>query len=208
VGYRLNVTDAPVHFCKVRVVTAQMPQLLRSDARDNRDRVLAAARELFAERGLDVTMRDIARRAGVGPATLYRRFPTKRDIVEAAFHEEVRTCRQIVEDGCDDPDPWRGFCSVIDKISVLNVGNQGFVTAFTGTPSDTDILAAHRTSVLKDLSALTRRAKVAGTLRSDFVINDLVLVLLAGRGLASLPPAERQSAARRFATLAIDAFRA
>ena len=63
----------------------QLPQMLRADAEDNRERVLEAARELFAERGLDVPLREVARRAGVGPATLYRRFPTKQSLVDAAF---------------------------------------------------------------------------------------------------------------------------
>ncbi|MCV7420489.1 helix-turn-helix transcriptional regulator [Mycobacterium yunnanensis] len=185
-----------------------MPQVLRSDARDNRDRVLLVARELFAERGLDVTMREVARRAEVGPATLYRRFPTKVDLVEAAFADEARLCETIVDDGCADSDPWRGFCSVIEGLSVLNGRNQGFMDAFTLANSEPAGYADRRRAALRALAALGRRAQAAGALRRDFTIDDLVLVLLAGRALGSLPQAKREAATRRFAALAIDAFRA
>ncbi|SEQ00112.1 TetR/AcrR family transcriptional regulator [Microlunatus flavus] len=186
----------------------QMTQVLRADARDNRDRVLAAARSLFAERGLDVTMRQVARAAAVGPATLYRRFPTKQDLVDAAFADEVRACRAIVEQGCADPDPWRGFCSVVERVSVLNVRNQGFVDAFASAHPDVGPFTAHRAAAVRLLAGLADRAKAAGRLRADFVVDDLVLVLLANRGLASAPPDVREAAARRFAALALDGFSA
>lgn len=157
--------DAPVHLTQVRSTAAQMTQMLRSDARDNRDRVLAVARELFAERGLDVTMREIARRAEVGPATLYRRFPSKTDLVGAVFADEVRLCTTIVDEGCGDTDPWRGFCSVIEQVCVLNGRNQGFIDAFTSAQFDTaqfdaSDYAAHRRAALASLTALARRRQV------------------------------------------------
>jgi AcrR family transcriptional regulator len=182
--------------------------MLRADAQDNRDRVLEAARRLFAERGIDVTMREVARHAGVGPATLYRRFPTKQILVDEAFAEELRACRGIVIDGCADPDPWRGFCTVIESISVLNGRNHGFVEAFlSASPSDQSF-TVHRTALLQMLSDLAARAQASGGLRPDFVIDDLVLVLLTGRALSTTPVDGRTAAARRFAALAIDAFRA
>lgn len=180
--------------------------MLRADARDNRERVLEVARTLFSEKGIDVTMREIARRAEVGPATLYRRFPTKQMLIDAAFADELRLCREIVDDGCADPDPWRGFCSVIERISVLNGRNQGFVDAFGAANPELGSFAEHRGALLRKLADLAGRAKAAG-LRRDFVIDDLVLVLMAGRGLSSAPPSGREAAARRFAALAIDAFR-
>jgi len=182
--------------------------MLGSDARDNRDRVLVAARELFAEHGLDVTMREVARRADVGPATLYRRFPTKVDLVDAAFADETRLCETIIEDGCADRDPWRGFCSVIEGLCVLNGRNQGFVLAFTSANVEPPDHADRRRAALQSLAALGRRAQAAGALRPDFTIDDLVLVLLAGRALGSLPQEKREAATRRFAALAVDAFRA
>jgi AcrR family transcriptional regulator len=90
------------------MMTQILPQL-RSDAEENRQRVRDAARALFSERGLDVGMRDIARRAQVGPATLYRRFPTKQILIDEVFADELHSCRAIVDDGCSDPDPWHGF---------------------------------------------------------------------------------------------------
>ncbi len=189
-------------------MTDRLPQLLRGDAQGNRDRILESARALFAEQGIDVTMRAIARRAQVGPATLYRRFPTKQLLVDEAFADELAICRTIVQDGCADPDPWQGFCFIIEQLTALNVRNQGFVEAFMSANPDTDTFAAHRASLLRMLTALSRRAQAAGALRPDFVIDDLVLVLLAGRGLSSAPSARRGAAARRFAALAIEAFRA
>lgn len=198
--------DAPVQLDEVRHMHAEMPQL-RADARDNRERILTAARSLFAEHGLDIGMREIARRAGVGPATLYRRFPTKQAVVDEAFAVELRTCRQIVVDGCEDPDPWHGFTSVVQQLIALNVRNRGFVDAFTSAEPADGPLAEHRRELLRMLDGLARRAKRGGDLRSDFVINDLVLVLLAGRGLTDVGTQTRESAAQRFAALMIDAFR-
>ncbi|WP_172892182.1 TetR/AcrR family transcriptional regulator [Jatrophihabitans sp. GAS493] len=189
-------------------MTDLLPHILRTDAQDNRDRILAAARELFSAEGIDVTMRAVARRAEVGPATLYRRFPTKQSLVEEALAGELRTCQSIVEDGCADPDPWRGFCSIIERITALNVRNQGFVDAFMSANPGVDAFTAHRIHLLGLLRRLAGRAQKAGDLRSDFVIDDLVLVLLAGRGLSATPLPRRAAAARRFAALAIDAFRA
>ena len=183
--------------------------MLRSDARDNRDRVLESARAAFSENGIvGVTMREIARRAEVGPATLYRRFPTKQLLVEAAFEHEMHACRAVVEDGCAHPDPWLGFCSVVEGLLVLNARNHGFTEAFMAVDPQTDVFAAHRASLLRSLTGLAGRARRAGSLRRDFVIDDLLLVLLAGRGLSSTSPALRETAARRLAGLAVDAFRA
>jgi AcrR family transcriptional regulator len=209
-GFRVtleNVTDTPVHFEEVITLADRLPQLLRSDAQDNRDRVLDAARALFSEHGLDVPMRVIARRAGVGPATLYRRFPTKQDLVNDAFTDELADCRLIVQQGCAEPDPWRGFSSVIERLSVLNARNQGFVNAFMSANPDAKKFIEHRDELHRQLAHLSQRAKRSGALRQDFVMDDLVLVLLAARGLSSVLPGAREARARRFAVLAVDAFR-
>lgn len=185
-----------------------LPHVLRSDARENRDRILEAAREIFAESGLDVTMRQIARRAAVGPATLYRRFPSKQDLIHAAFRKELVNCQTIVDRGAADADAWQGLCAVIEQITVLNAHNQGFTDAFLDDhPGEFDF-AEHRRGMLRQLSALIRRAQGAGALRTDFTIDDFVLILLAGRALARTPLASRGDAARRFAALAIEGLRA
>jgi AcrR family transcriptional regulator len=185
-------------------MTEEVTHNLRADAQENRDRILDAARALFSERGLEVSIREVARRAEVGPATLYRRFPTKQALIDDVFADELRACRHIVEDGCADPDPWRGFSSVIEGLSVLNVQNRG---AFMSANPQAPVFAHHRAALLHQFRALVSRAKRAGHLRHDFAIDDFVLVLLAGRGLSSTRPATRTAAARRFAALALDAFR-
>ncbi|MGW7680828.1 TetR/AcrR family transcriptional regulator [Kribbella sp. NPDC054772] len=182
-----------------------LPQL-RADARENRDRILAAARSLFAEAGLDVGMREIARRAEVGPATLYRRFPTKQVLVDEAFAQELEACRRIVVDGCSDPDAWRGFVSVVRGLTVLNVQNRGFVDAFTATDAVKSKITEHRRELLRMLAGLGRRAQLAGALRADFTIDDLVLILQAGRGLFSVRTGE--GAAHRLAAIVLDGLRA
>lgn len=200
--------DTPVRFRKVRAMTDALPQMLRTDAKENRDRILEVAREVFAEEGLDVSLREIARRADVGPATLYRRFPTKKDLVVEAFMDEFRMCRSIVRDGYANPDAWRGFRSVIEQLSELNAQNQGFTEAFIAEYPGTIDLVAHRRETLRAFSLLARRAQEQGELRMDFVVDDLVLILMANRGLSASSAKERTRAARRFAALMIDSLRA
>ncbi|CAN5292440.1 TetR/AcrR family transcriptional regulator [soil metagenome] len=183
-----------------------MPQMLRADAEDNKERLLDAARRLFADRGLIVTMRDVARAADVGPATLYRRFPTKQDLIDEAFADELHACRAIVSEGCADPDPWRGLCDVLRRVGELNARNQGFTDAVLSSRPES--LGSHRADMLRELADLCGRAQRAGRLRAGVGIDDLVLVLMAGRGLSGAMADIRMARARRFASLAIEAFRA
>ncbi|MFG2076319.1 TetR/AcrR family transcriptional regulator [Nonomuraea maritima] len=189
-------------------MTSGLTQNLRSDALDNRERILDAARALFATEGLQVPMREVARRAGVGPATLYRRFPTKEALATEAFKDQMRACEVIVEEGLADPDPWRGFCLVIERICELHARDRGFTAAFMTTFPHALDFAASRAATLNAAAELARRAKAAGRLRRDFVLDDLILVIMAHTGIHAATPAGRVAASRRFAALAIEAFRA
>ncbi|EXU64960.1 TetR family transcriptional regulator [Streptomyces sp. PRh5] len=189
-------------------MTDRLPHTLRSDASDNRERILDAARALFATEGLKVPMREIARHAGVGPATLYRRFPTKQMLATEALTDEMRVCRAIVDEGHGEPDPWRGFCLVIEKTCELHARSRGFTEAFMSTFPDAMDFAAERAYALRSMAELAHRAKDAGHLRPDFVLDDLVLMLMANRGVHTASKAARVAASRRFAALVIQAFQA
>lgn len=200
--------DAPVHMAKVRQVTDRLPHNLRSDARDNRERIVAAARALFAAEGLDVPMREVARRAGVSPATLYRRFPTKQDLAAEAFAEQTRRCRAHLDRALSDPDPWNGFSLLIERIFELHARDRGFTDAFLATYPESVDFAAERAHALKAVAELSRRAKDAGRLRRDFAVEDLFLVLMALRGVDAPSAPVRAAAARRFAALVVRSFAA
>ncbi|MGW9212365.1 TetR/AcrR family transcriptional regulator [Embleya sp. NPDC055664] len=189
-------------------MTDRFPHTLRSDALDNRERILDAARALFSADGLDVPMREVARRAGVGPATLYRRFPTKQMLVAEAFADQFHECRAIVDEGCADPDPWRGLCLVIERICELHARDRGFTQAFLSTYPGVKDVAAGREYTMKAVAELAQRAKEAGHLRSDFVLDDLILVLMANKGIHVTSTASQVKASRRFAGLVIQAFEA
>ena len=189
-------------------MTSRLPHTLRSDARDNRELILDAARGLFAAEGLNVPMREVARRAGVGPATLYRHFPTKQALVAEAFAEQMRACHSIVDEGLADPDPWHGFCLVIEKICALHARNRGFTTAFMSAYPDALDFAADREYALRSVERLARRAQDAGRLRPDFVLDDLILMLMANGGIRAASPGAAVTASRRFAALVIQAFQA
>jgi AcrR family transcriptional regulator len=189
-------------------VTTRLPHTLRSDARDNRELILDAARAVFASEGLHVPMREIARRAGVGPATLYRRFPTKQALVTEALAGPLRACHAVVDEGLADPDPWHGFCLVIEKICQLHARDRGLTAAFISAFPNAMDIAAEREYALRSMAGLARRAKDAGCLRPDFVLDDLILILMANGGIRATSPAAAVAASRRFAALAIQAFQA
>jgi AcrR family transcriptional regulator len=189
-------------------MTGHLPQTVRSDARDNRARILDAARAVFGEEGLSAPVREVARRAGVGPATLYRHFPTKQALIAETFAEQRRACHAAVHDALTDTDPWHGFRSLVERICELHAHSRGFADAFTTAFPEAMDFAADRERTLHAVAELARRAQETGRLRPGFVVDDLILMLMAHRGVQDAPRAARVAASRRFAAYVIEAFRA
>jgi AcrR family transcriptional regulator len=205
---RPNVTEHPVRLAKVRGVTAQVGTRLRSDARDNRARILAVAQSAFASAGLDVPIREIARRAEVGVATVYRHFRTKEALLTEAFAEQMASCSAVLTEGLAADDPWRGFCLVIETLMEMHALDRGFARAFTSQLPRAVDFTEDRDHALRLLLELVRRAKDAGALRADFVLEDISLALMANEGIRVEPPEMRAAASRRFAALMIQSFQA
>jgi AcrR family transcriptional regulator len=181
---------------------------LRADARQNRDRILEVARTLFAARGIDVPMAAIARHAGVGVATLYRRFPTRESLVTEVFADQFAACVSAVDDALTDPDPWRGFCTVIRTVCDMQAVDQGFSAAFvTAFPEALDV-EPYRERAVQGFADLTRRAKESGQLRADFVPEDLALLLMANGGITAGSTEAALAASRRLVAYLLDGFRA
>lgn len=181
---------------------------LRSDARENRVRILTVARVAFAADGLDVPIREIARRAEVGVATVYRHFQTKEALLTEAFAEQMASCSAIVADGLAVDDPWTGFALVMQKLMEVHALDRGFARAFTSQLPQAVDFAADRDHTLRLLLELVRRAKEAGSLRGDFVVEDISLALMANEGIRAGSPQLRVAASRRFAALMIQSFQA
>jgi len=181
---------------------------LRADAARNRLLILDAARELFAEEGLSVPMEEVAARAGVGIATLYRRFPTREDLIAAAFEGKMRDYRDAVEQGLTDPDPWSGFCAYVNRVCAMQASDRGLRDVLTMTFPMATRLEADRAKVYEGAAELVRRAKNAGALREDFVMEDIPLLLMANAGVVQATAAAAPGAWRRFAALMLEAFRA
>jgi AcrR family transcriptional regulator len=189
-------------------VTAYLPQASRSDAQDNRERILTAARTVFATEGLNASVREIAERAAVAPATVYRHFPTKQELAVEALAGQINACHTVLDAALADPDPWHGFVRVVEDICELHARDRGFTAAFTSAfPRAVDFTAL-RERALASVAEVARRAKASGRLRRDFVVEDLVLVLMANHGIRAVSPNARVAASRRFAALAIQGFRA
>jgi len=189
----------------MRGVTARLPHKQRSDARDNRDRILDAARAVFVTDGLDVPIREIARRAEVGPATVYRHFPTKVMLVAEAFTEQVLAWRAAIDEGLADPDSWHGFRLAVEKLCELQARDSGFAAAVKSTFPHALDFAAMRASSLTSAAELIDRVKDTGRLRPDIVLDDLILMIMAGNGIHVSTLEARVAACRRFAALMIQA---
>lgn len=181
---------------------------MRADAQLNRERILDVARQVFAARGLDVPMAAIARRAGVGVATLYRRFPTREALIIAVFGDQLTQCVSVVDDALADPDPWRAFRTAIERMCAMQVADRGFSAAFlTAFPDAVDFERA-RTRAEERFAEVVRRAKAAGALRADFDRADLALIMHANAGLAGAATADAMAASRRLIAYLLQAFRA
>ncbi len=156
---------------------------LRVDAERNRQRIVTAARQAFAELGLDAPMDEIARRAGVGVGTLYRRYPTRASLITAALETKMAAYAEAALQALADPDPWHGFCAYVERVCEMQADDRGFTTVLTKTFPTAKRFEADRARAFADFVELINRAKSAGKLRVDFVAEDLPLFLMANAGV-------------------------
>lgn len=181
---------------------------LRVDAERNRARVVHAARVVFAEQGLDASTNEIARRAGVGVATLFRRFPTRDDLVGAAFTEKMSDYAAAIDDALADPDPWHGFCGYIERVCQMQADDRGFADVLTMTFPRAKALEEERDRSARALAELLQRAKATGDLRDDFVHQDVPLILMANAGVVTATRHAAPDAWRRLVGYLIQSFAA
>jgi AcrR family transcriptional regulator len=178
------------------------------DAERNRTRIVEAAQASFAEHGLDVPLEDVAGGAGVGIATLYRRFPTRDDLIAACFEERLADYARAAEEALDASDGWTGFCAYVERICAMQAADRGLKDVLTRTFPNATALEANRTLGYERSVLLLERAKAEGTLRADVVPEDLVLLLMANAGVVEGAGEAAPDAWRRFVALMLDGFRA
>jgi AcrR family transcriptional regulator len=149
---------------------------LRRDAALNRERILHAAREIFGQHGLGVTLDDVARHAGVGVGTVYRRFPTKEALVHALFEQDLAIRQEAAEKALAHPDPWQGFVDFVMEMTGDLAENRGlYEVIMLGSHSSGPIETA-RGGLLPFLDALIRRAQESGQLRAEVTPSDIPVI--------------------------------
>lgn len=181
---------------------------LRSDAERNRARIVAAARTVFCREGLHASMASVAREAGVGIATLFRRFPAKEDLVAAVFADRMDAYADAVAVALDDPDPWHGLTGFIETVCAMQAADYGFADVLTMTFPTAKGLEKRRAEAYESIVRLIDRAKAEGSLREDFTPEDLVLVHMANAGVVNATGDAAPDAWRRVVALMIQSFQA
>ncbi|RRR47366.1 TetR/AcrR family transcriptional regulator [Mycolicibacter terrae] len=154
---------------------------LRKDAERNRERILAAARDLFASKGLEPNLNDVAHHAGVGVGTVYRRFATKDELLEAIFEEGLHQLADLAESALRQPDPWQGFVWYVEQMCEITATDRGLrEIAFSKTYGGDRVTAA-QDRLVPILKTLVERARVDGRLRPELSSTDMpIFGLLAG----------------------------
>jgi AcrR family transcriptional regulator len=181
---------------------------LRADAQLNRDRILLAAAKLFAERGLNVPLEEIARRAGVGVATLYRRFPTRADLAAAAFERSMSKYTEAVDRALENPHAGDGFRGLIFDLCELQARDAGLRDLLTTSFPARSTIEQRTSEAVEKLKVIIARAQAEGSVRPDLVVADVVVMLLANSGVLAATGTAAPDAWRRFAAIMLDAFMA
>ena len=180
---------------------------LRRDAERNRQRILKAASEAFNERGLDVSLDEIARYAGVGVGTVYRRFRTKEELVEALFVDRIDSIASIGEEALRATDPWSGLVSFMEQMAEMMAGDLGLrqMLMFATYGQDRVAYARQRNAPL--VHRLVERAQAAGQLRTDLRQTDIPFIVFLLAEATQLTHSACPGIWRRYLTLILDGLR-
>ncbi len=180
-----------------------MTQSLRADARRNLERVLEAAAEVFAERGPDASVDEIARRAGVGHATVFRRFPTKESLIAAIVGERLRLLEELAAAGADAADPGAAFEAFVWGAAELHNRDRALFEGLERCVGN-ELVSAKRGTLREHVARLVARAQEQGSLRADVGADDVTSLVRAAiqAGLEAEPDAWR-----RFVAVVLDGLR-
>ena len=166
---------------------AVVGRTLRADARRNREAVMAAAKTLFAEQGLDAQMPDIAKAAGVGVGTVYRHFPTKDHLIAALVAERFERLSDRARESLESPDAWEGIADFIRFAAQMQADDRGLCEVIGSRPEVND--AAARASGLPELcDQLVKRAQRTGQLRADLEWEDIPMIACGLGSVTQAPP--------------------
>ncbi|WP_179282246.1 TetR/AcrR family transcriptional regulator [Streptosporangium subroseum] len=152
---------------------------LRSDAARNRDKLVVAATQVLAERGLDAPLEHIARRAGVSIGTLYNHFPTREALLGAVLPQRLAALDEITMAALADPDPWAGFVGFLEGLFALHAEDHSLNDALAESFSPTTDVSQVCHRGFHDAQRIIGRAKASGRLRADFESQDLVTLVWA-----------------------------
>jgi AcrR family transcriptional regulator len=177
---------------------------LRADARRNRERVLKAARAVFAVQGIDAQIDDVAKRAKVGVGTVYRHFPTKEALLEAIVRERFEEIAVYAREALEREDAWEAFCELARRSAERNAGDRAFNEIMAST-DQTRVVEA--TGLAASTIELMERAKAQGKLRGDAGLVD-VKIMMCGAGSVMHSMESVPDGWRRYLTLMLDGLRA
>jgi AcrR family transcriptional regulator len=185
-----------------------VPRRQRADAQRNSDRVLAAAREVFAEHGPDATLEEIARRAEVGIGTLYRHYPSRNDLLLAVFRDDIDAARTRAAELLEADDPGAAFSSWMrDQLDAAGscraLGASVMIQMLDEEPDKQSSCEALREAGAE----LLERAQAAGAVRADANIDEL-LRMVSAIAIATEDAPDARAQADRLFTLAFDGIRA
>jgi AcrR family transcriptional regulator len=167
-------------------VDAPAARPLRADAERNRRRLLDAASELFAARGLSVGREEIARHAGVGVATAYRHFPDKQQLIDALYAEHVARLVARAEAALEEDDPWEALAGFLGDAVEINATNRAVKELVFGGADGAGFIDRARSQLAPIVNQLLLRAQASGDVRADVSITDMPLIQLMVSSLGDL----------------------
>ncbi|MEA2254810.1 MAG: hypothetical protein QOG35_855 [Solirubrobacteraceae bacterium] len=180
----------------------------RSHARRNHELLVAAARDVFAEQGVDAPLEAIARRAGVGIGTLYRHFSTREALVEAIFERRIGDLVAVAQAAADEPDAWAAFVGFLERTVELQAGDRVMTEIVMRYPLRPESLAGARADMRRRFEHILDRARAQGDLRPDFTFADLALLLRSLTPVIHATAGVAPNAWRRHLHLLVDGLRA
>jgi len=184
---------------------SEVDRPLRRDAARNRELILETAAEVFAEQGLDAGYDEIARRAGIGVGTVYRRFPKRAELVLALFESRIEEIIVIATEAATRPDAWDGLTWFLEKTVELQVADRGLKEVMVRTISDDEHRAFGRDRLRPIIENLVARAQADGMLREDVAPTDLGVQLAL---LSSITTPAQPELWRRYLALFLEGLRA